>query len=350
MSRVIAALVVVCAVSPATASARVVRAETILPPGQSGVPSSPFVFDQLPLFQRLEFKPEPLGGGPGGGATQTVRPGTTIRRDAFGVPAIEARREADAWFAAGLAVAQDRLGEMELFKRRGSGRLAEILGESSLEDDVVARRDFYTDRELRRDVPAPPHALPGPGARVRRGRERPHLARAQRPQAACRPSSARSTCSSRTGSCSTRCASASCSRARSPAATAPSSRNLRALRDLGPERFATLLPLSVPGEITTIPENAGTFPSQPGRTQEQADAAYARSQEWLKTLPAAVDRPRGEGPDREGDARRRRSTSPSAACRARSCGRSSARRTATRSSSTARSSATRRRARSWSST
>ena len=34
---------------------------------------------------------------------------------------------------------------MELFRRRGSGRLAEILGKSSLEDDVVARRDFYTD-------------------------------------------------------------------------------------------------------------------------------------------------------------------------------------------------------------
>jgi penicillin G amidase len=61
--------------------------------------------------------------------------------------------------------------------------------------------------------------------------------------------------------------------------------NLRALRALGPKRFARLLPLSVPGEITTIPRRAGSFQSQPGRTSRQVAAAYARSRRWLKRLP-----------------------------------------------------------------
>ena len=143
------AIVAAALAVPAAASARVVEAVTILPPGQSGVPGDPHVFDQLPLFQALQYKPEPLGGGPGGSGVERPRAGVTIRRDGFGVPAISARSETAVWWGAGYAVAQDRLGEMELFKRRGSGRLAEILGKSSLEDDVVARRDFYTAAELR---------------------------------------------------------------------------------------------------------------------------------------------------------------------------------------------------------
>ena len=46
----------VALLAPAAVQARVVRAVTILPPGQSGVVGHPHVFDQLPLFQRLEYK------------------------------------------------------------------------------------------------------------------------------------------------------------------------------------------------------------------------------------------------------------------------------------------------------
>ena len=55
-------------------------------------------------------------------------------------------------------MAQDRLVQLELFRRATQGRLAEVLGESRLADDVAARRDYYTLPELRRmlgKLPAP---------------------------------------------------------------------------------------------------------------------------------------------------------------------------------------------------
>ena len=73
LAAVIAVVAVAAVVVPASASARVVQAVTILPPGQSGVPSDPHVFDQLPLYQALEYKPEPLGGGPGGSGVRSAR-------------------------------------------------------------------------------------------------------------------------------------------------------------------------------------------------------------------------------------------------------------------------------------
>ena len=45
-------------------------------------------------------------------------------------------------------MAQDRLFQLEAFRRATSGRLAEMLGSDSLEDDIVARRDYYTDAEI----------------------------------------------------------------------------------------------------------------------------------------------------------------------------------------------------------
>ena len=47
-------------------------------------------------------------------------------------------------------MAQDRLVQLELFRRATQGRLSEVLGESRLNDDIVARRDYYTLPELRR--------------------------------------------------------------------------------------------------------------------------------------------------------------------------------------------------------
>src|SRR6185312_1802279 len=140
-------------VAAGPAAARVIQAETVAPPGQSGFTGpggqSPHATDQLPLFEALTFKPEPLGGGPPVG-TVTPRTGVTISRDAFGVPAISAPNTDLAWWGAGYAVAQDRLGEMELFRRQAAGTLAEVLGKRSLAADYVARRDYYTPAELMR--------------------------------------------------------------------------------------------------------------------------------------------------------------------------------------------------------
>jgi penicillin G amidase len=66
-----------------------------------------------------------------------------VLRDHWGVPHIYAENQHDLFFAQGYVVAQDRLFQMELWKRSGQGRLAEILGPSALPRDIYARRLWY---------------------------------------------------------------------------------------------------------------------------------------------------------------------------------------------------------------
>jgi penicillin G amidase len=68
----------------------------------------------------------------------------TVLRDRWGVAHIYAQNEHDLFFAQGYVVSQDRLFQMELWKRSGQGRLAEILGPSAFERDVNARLLRYT--------------------------------------------------------------------------------------------------------------------------------------------------------------------------------------------------------------
>ena len=62
-----------------------------------------------------------------------------VVRDRHGIPHILARNEEDTLFALGFVHAQDRLWQMEMNRRIGTGRLAEVLGASA----------FGTDRLLR---------------------------------------------------------------------------------------------------------------------------------------------------------------------------------------------------------
>src|SRR5215467_1948001 len=62
-----------------------------------------------------------------------------VLRDRWGVAHIYAQNEHDLFFAQGFVVSQDRLFQMELWKRSGQGRLAEILGPSAVKRDVSAR-------------------------------------------------------------------------------------------------------------------------------------------------------------------------------------------------------------------
>ena len=62
-----------------------------------------------------------------------------ILRDENGVPHIAAETEADAYFALGLAHAQDRFWQMEMMRRFGAGRLAEVLGPEVVGVDRWAR-------------------------------------------------------------------------------------------------------------------------------------------------------------------------------------------------------------------
>lgn len=62
-----------------------------------------------------------------------------IRRDAYGIPTIDAQTEHDAYFALGFVHAQDRLWQMEFNRRLAAGRLAEVLGSSALPTDQFLR-------------------------------------------------------------------------------------------------------------------------------------------------------------------------------------------------------------------
>src|SRR6266566_3699570 len=62
-----------------------------------------------------------------------------VRRDRWVVPHIYAKTQHDLFFAQGFVAAQDRLFQMDLWRRIGEGRLAEVLGPSYFARDRFAR-------------------------------------------------------------------------------------------------------------------------------------------------------------------------------------------------------------------
>ncbi|HLF58794.1 MAG TPA: penicillin acylase family protein [Alphaproteobacteria bacterium] len=62
-----------------------------------------------------------------------------IVRDLHGIPTIRAASEHDAYFALGFVHAQDRLWQMDVMRRAGAGRLAEIVGSRGLQSDKFMR-------------------------------------------------------------------------------------------------------------------------------------------------------------------------------------------------------------------
>ncbi len=75
-----------------------------------------------------------------------------VIRDPWGVPHIYADDIDDLFFAQGFVQAQDRLWQMDMYRRAGEGRLAEILGSGALAHDRFARlikyRGPWTDEEF----------------------------------------------------------------------------------------------------------------------------------------------------------------------------------------------------------
>ncbi len=62
-----------------------------------------------------------------------------IERDEWGIPHIYADNDGDLFFAFGYAMAQDRLFQMDWLRRKGMGRLAEVIGQPGLENDLTVR-------------------------------------------------------------------------------------------------------------------------------------------------------------------------------------------------------------------
>ena len=63
----------------------------------------------------------------------------TVYRDAYAVPHIYADNEKDLYRATGYVMAQDRLWQMDLFRRATTGRLSEIFGPDLVEADLLMR-------------------------------------------------------------------------------------------------------------------------------------------------------------------------------------------------------------------
>ncbi len=82
-----------------------------------------------------------------------LRDSVEVIRDRWGVPHIYARNIDDLFFAQGYVQAQDRLWQMDMYRRTYEGTLAEILGPSYLPHDRLVRllkyRSPLTDREWR---------------------------------------------------------------------------------------------------------------------------------------------------------------------------------------------------------
>jgi penicillin amidase len=82
-----------------------------------------------------------------------------VRRDRWGVPHIEAELREDLYFAQGYCHAQDRLWQMDFYRRVVEGRVAEMAGEEGLAVDrllrtlgirrIAAREEAELDPELR---------------------------------------------------------------------------------------------------------------------------------------------------------------------------------------------------------
>jgi len=56
-----------------------------------------------------------------------LKDSVTIRRDERGIPYIDAKNDEDLYFAQGYVTAQDRLWQMDLFRRNARGELSEVL-------------------------------------------------------------------------------------------------------------------------------------------------------------------------------------------------------------------------------
>src|SRR5580658_5482571 len=63
----------------------------------------------------------------------------TVRRDAHGVPHIDASTQDDLFVAQGYVTAQDRLWQMDAFRRNSEGELAEVMGSALVKHDETQR-------------------------------------------------------------------------------------------------------------------------------------------------------------------------------------------------------------------
>ena len=281
-------------------------AESVLPPGQSGF-----------VPPRLDAEPAPDRPGravrdlrlQAGGLRPARRDRDAARRrddHARRLRRAERARRHDGrlWFGAGYAVAQDRLVELELFRRATQGRLAEILGKTRLEDDIVARRDYYTRAECAADAAGCPATLrarfdayaDGVNAWIARVTADPRMRPREFALLGLTPAPWTVLDSAAIGVQLARTV---------PVRRRPRARELARAAALGAKRFDRFLPLRRAGQPATVPASEGRFPSQPGRSRADERRGYKALAALLEGAQASEGR-RGRGAGGRAAARARR--------------------------------------------
>lgn len=288
-----------CLLAASPAAAAIKRAESVMPPGNSGfvssgclaasqnsdssaAPCDPHLTDQIPLFVNFQFKNSMLGLP--GEDEETPKPGVRITRDQFGVPSIYGDTEDDAWWGAGYAVAQDRLFQIEAFRRATTGTLSEILGKGALEDDIVARRDFYTKEERLKMIESLPGDLrtrwqayaDGVNAWIAEVQRDPSKMPAEFVALGAAPEPLQVDQMAAIGIYLART---------TPSDDGEELADLRGFKAVGPKVFDRVFPLRTPGQYATVPRANGAFPSRPGRTRKDERRAFKRSSAYAKRLP-----------------------------------------------------------------
>jgi penicillin amidase len=286
----VVALVALAMVGTSSASAMIIRATSILPPGESGFVSvaalgtgtgSPHLYDQQQPF--IEFKRKDAMFNQGGTAEYPMA-GVKIVRDAYGVPSITGETTYDVWWGAGWATAQDRLAQLELYSLSTTGTAAALLGPSYLPMDIEIRRDFYTSAELSAMFDQLPPAMRGRyraydagiNAWVDRVRQDSSDLPAEFAALGVKPTHFSVDDLLAIGVYLTRT---------TPNTDGSELQNMQAIQASGPTKFNKILPLRINGQVSTIPASDGLFPSVPGRTHKQEAAALARSYRYVKNLP-----------------------------------------------------------------
>jgi penicillin amidase len=72
-----------------------------------------------------------------------VKEPVEVLRDKWGVPHIYAKNSDDLFFAQGFVAAQDRLFQIDLWRRIGQGEMSEVIGQDAVESDTFARSILY---------------------------------------------------------------------------------------------------------------------------------------------------------------------------------------------------------------
>src|SRR3569623_252868 len=72
-------------------------------------------------------------------AIQGIAAPGTVRREQHGVPHIEAASQEDMLVAQGYVTAQDRLWQLDAYRRNANGELAEVMGPSLVRHDKMQR-------------------------------------------------------------------------------------------------------------------------------------------------------------------------------------------------------------------